>query len=181
MRASALFFVLAAAVVLSGCATFMAPQTGGKKEEAAVEEGADVSSMRQKKKAGEVVRAIEYALSLEKAVWDAKERMHSREDVLGVFRRGFGKKKAEEITDWVWISAVDREGNRIEMLNPGEPVLAIPDRIEILEHEGGRATAVLTYADNLDGPVVWAGHTVVATLENEDGAWKIYDTRISTQ
>jgi hypothetical protein len=181
MKVSAVFFVLIAASFLSGCATFLAPKIEEKGEATAVEEGAVVSSGAREKKDDEVVRAIEYALSLEKAVWDERKRIHSREDVLGVFRRGFGLKKAEEITDWVWISAVDRDGNTIEMLNPGEPVLAIPDRIEIMEYKDRRVNAVLTYGDNLDGPVVWAGHTVIATLENEDGTWKIYDTRISTQ
>ncbi len=181
MRLSAVFFILTAAAVLSGCATFLAPKTGEKGAAPGVEEGAGASSGTREKKAVEVLRAIEYALSLEKAVWDERKRIHSREDVIGVFRRGFGLKKAEEITDWVWISAVDREGNTVEMLNPGEPVLEIPERIEVLEYGNRTATAVLTYGEKKDGPVVWAGHSIVAILENEDGTWKIYDTRVSTQ
>ena len=181
MKVITVFFVLTAAAFLSGCATFIS--SGGKEKAVvpAVEEREASSTGAWKRTAGEVVRAVEYALSLEKAVWDKKKRIRSREDVLGVFRRGFGPKKAEEITDSVWIDAIDREGNTIEMLNPGEPVLAVPDRIEVLEYEGRRATALLTYEENKEGPIVWAGHVIVATLENEDGTWKIYDTRVSPQ
>lgn len=182
MKANAAFFLLTAVVaVFSGCATFLAPETGDREAAFVVGKGEAEISVSGGRMAGEVVRAIEYALSLEKVVWDERERIRSRADVLGVFRRGFGTKKAEEITDWVWIDAVDREGNTIEMLNPGEPVLAVPDKIEILEYEEFTATALLTYGEKKSGPVVWKGHTIVAIMEHEDGTWKIYDTHVSIQ
>ena len=118
------------------------------------------------------------AQSLEKALWDERARIRTREDVLAVFRRGFGPEKAAEITDSVWIRAVDRDGNTVEMLNPGEPVLQIPDGIEIVEREENSATALLTYGEKKEGPVLWEGHTIIAVLIKEDGVWKIYDTRL---
>ena len=125
----------------------------------------------------EIIEAIEYALSLEALIWDRREQIRERKDVLRILRQGFCEIKAEEITDYVWIEAVDRNGKKVYMLNPGEPLFALPDSIEIVSEDRMNTLALLRYNENLQGPVTWAGHTIVATLRREDGVWKICETR----
>lgn len=172
-----IFIVLlsAAVVAVSGCVTIELPKSAAKQEE----KRAPVSVLEpDQREAEKIVKAIESALSLELVVWDNRGRMTSRDDVLGIFRKGFCSAKAQELTDYVWIEAYDRDGKKIYMLNPGEPVLSIPESIEVVEHNDNEAQAFLIYEECLEGPVVWSDHTIVTTLKNEDGAWKICETRI---
>jgi hypothetical protein len=129
-------------------------------------------------KANEIVQAIEYALSLETIIWDKRDQITEREDVVNIFKNGFCESKAEEITDYIWIEAVDRSGNKVYMLNPGEPLFTLPDSIEVLSEDKIKALALLRYGENLSGPVTWAGHTIVASLRREYGVWKICETRV---
>ncbi|HUT64535.1 MAG TPA: hypothetical protein VMZ05_00135 [Spirochaetota bacterium] len=184
-----IFIVLlsVAVVAVSGCATIELPKSAAKQKApgAAAEQEekrarASVLEFEQRE-AEKIVKAIEYALSLELVVWDNREHMTSRDDVLGIFRKGFCSVKAQELTDYVWIEAYDRDGKKIYMLNPGEPVLSVPDSIEVVEHNDSEAQAFLIYEENLEGPVVWSDHTIVTTLKREDGAWKICETRIEQQ
>ena len=181
--------VLLSIVVASatGCATIGFQKTVT--EENALEKTARLETERgakeaikpEQREAEKIVNVIEYALSLELLVWDNRGRITSRDDVLGIFRKGFCFAKAQELTDYVWIEAYDRDGKKIYMLNPGEPVLSVPDSIEVVEHNDNEAQALLIYEENLEGPVVWSNHTIVTTLKREDGEWKICETRIEQQ
>jgi hypothetical protein len=128
-----------------------------------------------------IIDAIEYALSLEAYIWDRREQINERQDVFNILRKGFCRIKAEEITDYIWIEAVDRSGNKFYMLNPGEPLFSPPGSIEIVFVDRKNARALLRYDENLQGPVTWAGHTVVAALQQEEGVWKICETRVEEQ
>jgi len=184
-----IFIVLlsAAVVAASGCATIELPKSTVKQKAPGAaaeqeEQRAPASVLEtEQREAEKIVKAIEYALSLELVVWDNRERMTSRDDVLGIFRKGFCFAKAQGLTDYVWIEAYDRDGKKIYMLNPGEPVLSVPDSIEVVEHNDSEAQTLLIYEENLEGPVVWSDHTIVTTLKREDGAWKICETRIEQQ
>jgi hypothetical protein len=168
----------------SGCAMVQlekrAPpkQSPGIEAEPTVDSREKVAAEREQTESIEIVKAIEYALSLETVVWENRDRIGSKEDVLRIFRRGFCRSKAQEITDYVWIEAIDRDGKKVQMLNPGEPVLAFPDSIEVTTSGEGEAEAILLFEENLEGPVVWSGHTIVATLKREDRSWKICETRL---
>ena len=128
--------------------------------------------------AKEIVDAIEYALSLEALLWDNRKQITERNDVVKIFKKGFCERKAEEITDYIWIEAIDRSGNKVYMLNPGEPLFPLPDSIEVLSEDKTNALALLTYDERIQGPVTWEGHTVVASLRREYGVWKICETRV---
>jgi hypothetical protein len=128
-----------------------------------------------------IIDAIEYALSLEGYIWERREQINERQDVFNILRKGFCKIKAEEITDYIWIEAVDRSGNRVYMLNPGEPLFSPPGSIEIVFADRKNAQALLRYDENLQGPVTWVGHTIVASLKREEGVWKICETRVKEQ
>jgi len=181
-----IFIVLlsAASVAVSGCATVEFPRSTAKQKasgvEAEQEEGRMSASVLEpdRREAEKIVKAIEYALSLELVMWDNRERMTSRNDVVGIFRKGFCAAKAQELTDYVWIEAYDRDGKKIYMLNPGEPILEVPDAIEVVEHNDSEALVLLIYEKNLEGPVVWSDHTIVTSLKNEDGEWKICETSL---
>lgn len=184
MKKIYMILLCTAAAAASGCMTFELPKREAEKKMPVVEAEPTVESRkmvmveREKQRALEIVGAIEYALSLETVVWDNSDSIVSREDVLGVFRKGFSFAKAEEITDSVWIEAIDREGRKIAMLNPGEPVLTLPDSIEVVKSDESVAEAILQYDENLEGPVVWHSHTIFAILIREDGTWKISETRL---
>ena len=171
--------LISAVTILWGCATVGLQKTEKQKKALMLEEeiGKKDEEETERREQREIVRAIEYALSLERLIWDNRVQMGSREDVLGIFKRGFCSSKAEEITDYVWIEAIDRDGRKIHMLNPGEPILEAPDAIEVVESDDGDAKAILKYKDRLDGPVLWTGHTILATLKMEEGTWKICETK----
>jgi hypothetical protein len=184
MKKIYIILLCTAAAVASGCMTVQLPKRKPEEKppvveaEPVLERGKTVAFEREKQRALDVVKAVEYSLSLETVVWENSQSMVTREDVLGVFRKGFSLEKAQEITDYVWIEAIDREGKKISMLNPGEPVLTVPNSIEVVESDETGAEAILHYNENLEGPVVWPGHTIVAILIHEDGTWKISETRL---
>jgi hypothetical protein len=171
-------FIMFSVLVFYGCLSIdkqEITETDAEKKVKAPEEKEEVF---EEGKANEIVQAIEYALSLEALIWDKRDQITEREDVVNIFKNGFCEKKAEEITDYIWIEAVDRSGNKVYMLNPGEPLFTLPDSIEVLSEDKIKALALLRYGENLSGPVTWAGHTIVAYLRREYGVWKICETKV---
>jgi hypothetical protein len=121
----------------------------------------------------EIVRAIEHAYGLEKTLWKREKSIKSKDDVVHIFREGFCKEKAQELADYYWLEEQDQKGNMITMLRAADPVLVLPDSIEVLQRKKDTALALLHYKANTEGPVVWGEYTLKESLMLEDGVWKI--------
>jgi hypothetical protein len=168
--------ILSSGLFLNGCVSVERQDRAETETITLQQEEAKKEEFFKEEKGKDVIEAIEYALSLEALIWDRKGQIGERNDVVKIFRKGFCEIKAEEITDYVWVEAVDRSGNKVYMLNPGEPLFTLPNSIEILSEDKMNAKALLRYDEKLQGPVTWAGHTIVATLSRESGVWKICET-----
>lgn len=156
--------LLIAAVILFGCGRSRSVQ----------EESTSQSEANDR----EIVEAIHFSYGLEEALWENEENMDEREDVLNLLRKGFGEEKAQKLTDYFWIEEKDTKGNRITMLRSGDPLFILPRSIEVVRKTEDKATALLKYEENPEGPLTWKAHTVRVTLKKENGTWKIFDAHI---
>jgi len=123
----------------------------------------------------EIIEAIRFAYSLEEMLWDNEKKMKSKEDVYTHFRKGFSEQKAEDLTDYLWMEGEDESGEHYEMLRAGDPVLIVPDSVEVLSKGEDRAEALLKFKASEEGPVTYRAHSVKVKLRKENGIWKIYE------
>jgi hypothetical protein len=65
-------------------------------------------------------------------------------------------------------------GESFGMLRAGDPILILPDSIEVKSKSSDTAIALLKYEENTEGPLTWEAYTSKITLKNESGTWKIY-------
>jgi hypothetical protein len=70
-------------------------------------------------------------------------------------------------------------GEGTGMLRAADPILILPDYMEVKSKTGETAIALLKYDANPEGPVTWDAYTMKVTLKREGGAWKIYDMESS--
>jgi hypothetical protein len=127
----------------------------------------------------EIIKAIESAFGLEDALWKNEERIKTRYDVMEIFRQGFSEKMAEKITDYLWMGEPGDSGKEAGMLRAADPILFLPDYLEVKSKTGDTAVALLKYDANPEGPVTWDAYTTKVTLKIENGVWKIYDMESS--
>jgi hypothetical protein len=123
----------------------------------------------------QIISAIEFAFGLEETLWKKEGEIKSRQDVLKVFRQGFSEKMAEEITDYEWMGETGDNGEGAGLLRAADPILYLPDYIEVKSKTNEKAVALLRYNANTEGPVTWDAYTMTVTLKNENGVWKIYE------
>jgi hypothetical protein len=126
----------------------------------------------------EIIKAIKYAYSLEEVLWENEKKMVSKEDVFDLLRKGFSEEKAKDLADYFWMEGKDESGERFEMLRAGEPVLIVPDSVEVLSKSGDEAEALLKFKESEEGPVTYKAHSVKVKLRKENGIWKIYDADV---
>jgi hypothetical protein len=122
----------------------------------------------------EIISAIEFAYGLEEELWRQQDKIHTREDVFKIFRQGFSEELANEITNYLWMLESADTGESFGMLRAGDPILILPDSIEVKSKSSNTAIALLKYEENTEGPLTWEAYSANLTLKNESGTWKIY-------
>jgi len=123
----------------------------------------------------DLIEAVVYAYSLEEELWGNESRIKSKEDVLKLFRKGFGEKAARELSDYYWVEGEDQYGGSSSMLNAGDPVFIQPDSIEVLSRKGETAEVLLKFSKSEEGPITYRAHSVRVVLKRETNVWKLYD------
>jgi hypothetical protein len=123
----------------------------------------------------EIMEAIKYAYSLEEVLWENEREMKSKQDVFKLFRKGFSEEKAKDLADYFWMEGKDKSGKRFEMLRAGDPVLIVPDSVEVLSKSEDKAEALLKFKESEEGPVTYKAHSVKVKLRKENGIWEIYE------
>lgn len=122
----------------------------------------------------EIISAIKFAYGLEEELWEQQDKIHTREDVFKIFRQGFSEELSNEITNYLWMLESTDTGESFGMLRAGDPILILPDSIEVKSKSSDTAIALLKYEENTEGPLTWEAYTSKLTLKNESGTWKIY-------
>ena len=123
----------------------------------------------------DLIEAVVYAYGLEEELWENESRIKSKEDVYKLFRKGFGQKAAEELSDYYWIEGKDQYGETDAMLNAGEPVFVQPDSVEVLSRQEDRAEVLLKYSKSEEGPITYRAYSLKIVLKKETDGWKLYD------
>ena len=122
----------------------------------------------------EIISAIEFAYSLEEAMWDMQDNIHTSDDVFNIFRQGFSEELANEITNYFWMVETTNTGESFGILRAGDPIVILPDSMEVKSKSSDTAIALLKYEENTEGPLTWKAYMSKLTLKNENGTWKIY-------
>jgi hypothetical protein len=122
----------------------------------------------------EIISAIKFAYGLEEELWEQQDKIHARKDVFKIFRQGFSEELSNEITNYLWMVESTDTGESFGMLRAGDPILILPDSIEVKSKSSDTAIALLKYEENTEGPLTWEAYTSKITLKNESGTWKIY-------
>ena len=122
----------------------------------------------------EIISAIKFAYGLEEELWEQQDKIHARKDVFKIFRQGFSEELSNEITNYLWMVESTDTGESFGMLRAGDPILILPDSIEVKSKSSDTAIALLKYEENTEGPLTWEAYTAKLTLKNENGTWKIY-------
>ena len=163
MRVSQYIVIAAVAVLFFSC-----DKTMDKSEESSPPVG---------KTDKDIISAVQYAYSLEEELWEHEQSIEEKEDVVTLFRKGFSVELARKYADYIWIEERGKKGTRYRLLRATDPVLILPETITVLSVGDDRATAVLKYEEDTEGPLIWEAHTSTVTLRLEPDGWKIYDIK----
>jgi hypothetical protein len=126
----------------------------------------------------EIMDAIKYAYGLEEVLWDNERKIKSKADVFNHFISGFSAEKAKDLANYFWMEGRDEIGEKAGMLRVGDPVLMVPDSVEVLSKSEERAEALLKYKAIEEGPVTYKSHSVRVKLRKENEIWKIYEADV---
>lgn len=113
----------------------------------------------------EVMDAVRAAYLLERRVLDDRESITSREQVVGIYRLGFGDSLAERLADLSWSPRERRVRPAGFALEP--PARVVPRAVH-------RSDATVVFETPTAQRILWLqGAFTVAELRREGGAWRI--------
>lgn len=156
------------ALFLAACAPAPAPAPSPGRNRPSVPPSPASSPLEQ-----QILTAVREAYLLEEKLWAARDRIRTRDDLVGFFRQGFCEAEARRLAEYLWMGELEGTQPQGPPLRVGEPVLILPDELIVEAADDQRATVLLRYEARTEGPTVWPAQTVRLVVERVEGAWKI--------
>lgn len=120
----------------------------------------------------EIIEAVIYANSLEKQLWETKEKFTSREQVYDHYRQGFSDGLATNMTDYSW--------SNTSGLIPGDYATLPPEKVYIIKFDDSNATVYFETPKGLQSENTWGlKKYTIDKLRKEKGRWLIIHSAVT--